>query len=153
MNVAVLFESDRILHEVRTWKGGPARPRTCLTCWVDGPPDPDRDDPGRALALALRRCKAEAASSGAGIGAEAIAAALRAGTGQRALARAVYREEFAASLKACMGDGEGGWREGGAEMAAMHERAVAALDSGLTTGGLVRALRDLHAVTRLMGGW
>lgn len=98
----VLFLSDRVLHRVL-----PAnKARYCFTVWIDG----DAVNDPASVGLSAAHLKLD----------EASIASLQASPRQRAVSRAVYAEEYDASLRECMAGGEGA-----TEMLAAHVEHVA----------------------------
>ena len=123
-NRLALFRSDRVLHWVTPWTG--KRPRYCVSFWFDGAVNAPEDTLLTKDALRFPDW-------------DACAAFFAASPLQRAVSRAVYEDDYAASLAACVRDAEAY-----AAMAAGHERAVAGLESQLLP--LITELRRRKAL-------
>jgi hypothetical protein len=124
---AVFFLSDRLLHRVLPSR--PDRVRYASTTWFDGaavnqpaalglrlPPSAQHDAPATAELLRLSPC-------------------------QRALSRAVYAEEYEASLRECM---QG--TDGEAQMLAAHALFLSEAEQNAPLWRLICALRTLKAL-------
>ncbi len=122
MDRCVLFLSDRMLHRTARSEGA----RLAVTTWFDGDATNAPQDVGLRL-------PPSALADVAG-----TAAALRASPQQRAVSRAVYAEEYARSLAACM---QG--TEGEAQMLEAHAAHLAAVAANPPLARLVAALREL----------
>jgi hypothetical protein len=102
---AVFFLSDRMLHRVL-----PARAaRYCFTLWIDGDGTNSDED------VFLRQKHLDASIPD-------ISQMLACSALQRAVSRAIYREEYADSLQQCMGEWE---PAAAAEMLASHRAQLA----------------------------
>ena len=120
---AVLFLSDRVLHRVLP----AAQPRYCFTVWIDGAAVNGPADTGlSAKDLGLD---------------DSAVAALCASPKQRAVSRAVYAEEYATSLRECMGDSEGS-----TEMQQSHAEHVAQQAGHKLLAPFVAGLRERKPV-------
>jgi len=117
---AVLFLSDRVLHRVLP----AAAPRYCFTVWIDGAAVND----AASVGLSAAQLQLD----------EASVAALQASPRQRAVSRAVYAEEYDASLRECMAGAEGA-----AEMLAAHAAHVTQQMSHAQLAPFVTGLRKL----------
>jgi hypothetical protein len=122
MDRCVLFLSDRMLHRTARSEGA----RLAVTTWFDGDATNAPQDVGLRL-------PPSALADVAG-----TVAALRASPQQRAVSRAVYAEEYARSLVACM---QG--TEGEAQMLEAHAAHLAAVAANPPLARLVAALREL----------
>ena len=124
------FYSDRVLHRVE-----PSRvDRFCLTVWLDGVSGATNAPQDVALKVSNA------------VDPDSVAETLRVSPAQRSLSRAVYAEEYRASLRRCMAGAEGL-----EEMLASHETAVRAVRSNGPLAALVEALRERKAFAE-MGG-
>ena len=119
-NRLAVFYSDRVLHRVMPSR---ARRRYCATVWLDG-------DFDNSTALTLN---AREALEDVGKTAESLAR----GNAQRALSRAVYADEYEASLVECMGDAPGA-----REMLDAHYEHCRAVKKNEGLKRLVDALRE-----------
>ena len=114
----VLFRSDLVLHRVL-----PSRVcRFCFTIWIDGART-NEDKLVLPKSRSPREVCAELGRSGA----------------QRLLSRAVYADEYEASLAACMASTQ----ELCSEMVAQHRAHVAACDASGPLAKLVHAAREI----------
>ncbi|CAM9390832.1 unnamed protein product [Phaeothamnion confervicola] len=145
MDRLVVFQSDSMLHRVL-----PARAeRFCLTVWLDAPPGAGPGGVNRPEDAALRVSKEILEDW------PAWCNSLRRSPAQRLLARAVYAEEFEASLRECMASGGAEGEEDGAaaaghdEMLAAHRAQVAAAARQPVTAALVRRLRETKELVEL----
>jgi hypothetical protein len=123
-NRLALFRSDRVLHWVTPWTG--KRPRYCVSFWFDGAVNAPEDTLLTKDALRFPDW-------------DACAAFFTTSPLQRAVSRAVYEDDYAESLAACVRDAEAY-----AAMAAGHERAVAGLEGQLLP--LITELRRRKAL-------
>eukprot|EP00038_Savillea_parva_P010379 m.189906 g.189906 ORF g.189906 m.189906 type:complete len:366 (+) comp17887_c0_seq1:180-1277(+) len=122
-NRLVIFRSDRLLHRVL-----PARvPRCCFTVWIDS----ETPDPSVSPSTTITGDTSDIA---------AVAARLRNTAGQRGLSRAVYREEYEASLVECQGTGA-------PCMVEQHRHAVQHACAAPRFDKLVEQLRHLNTAT------
>ena len=119
-NRLAVFYSDRMLHRVTPSN---ARRRYCATVWLDG----DFDN-STALTLNAREALDDV---------EKTAESLARGNAQRALSRAVYADEYEASLVECMGDAPGA-----REMLEAHYEHCRAVKKNEGLKRLVDALRE-----------
>lgn len=127
---AVLFLSDRVLHRVL-----PAvKSRYCFTVWIDGAAV---NDPA-SVGLSAAQLQLDDAS----------VAALQASPRQRAVSRAVYCEEYDASLRECMAGAEGL-----AEMLAAHAAHVAQQMSHPQLKPFITGLRALKPPLAASVSW
>ena len=127
---AVLFLSDRILHRVL-----PAvKSRYCFTVWIDG----NTVNDSASVGLSAAQLKVDDASI----------AALQASPRQRAVSRAVYREEYDTSLRECMAGAEGL-----PEMLAAHATHVAQQMSHPQLEPFIKNLRALKPSSSARVTW
>ena len=121
-----VFLSDRVLHRVLPSN----KERFCLTVWLDGEGVNAPEDVGLRLPPSAMR------------DVPGTAASLFAQPAQRALSRAVYSDEYEASLMECMAGADGC-----SEMLASHTAHLRAVGGNAPLKALVDALRRFRAET------
>jgi hypothetical protein len=129
-----VFYSDRVLHSVNGFNG---TDRFCLTVWLDALAGTVNLPQHVALKLNPEDVKG---------GVEVLATKLLARPAQRSVSRAVYREEYLASLRSCM-EGHPGFEE----MRASHESTVERFKANKPLWGLVEQLRKVKAFREMTG--
>ena len=107
MNRAVFFRSDRILHSVAPWQGAADRPRFCFSVWINA-----REMPESKLTRDHLRFTSY----------DQAASFFASSPLQRVISRAIYAEEYEASLRRCMQS-----TPGEDVMLAQHHATIAAL--------------------------
>jgi len=130
MDRVVIFLSDVVLHRVLPASKG----RLCFTVWIDGAGTNAPED----NAIDMRKFP----------DLDTLAVHLALSPAQRLLARGVYREAFARSLRDCMGDAPGS-----AEMLESHDKYILAMRANRGLSALVERLRAYHDVLQTMNGF